>query len=176
MSPRNGKPRARQIVWIVLAAGILTWAALRLLPSDARRINARLDELASLVEKTAGEGQLVGAGKGRKIGELLTPSFEIVITPYGERVTDRGELLRLSLAYRSGTSTVDADFRDRRLEIGPAGRTATLETVAVLSGRDGEIPRREAYRVTIAWRLDGGQWLIERLEVLEVLEGLAPLL
>lgn len=165
------KLRGSHLLALALGVAIAVWAVTRLGSGDARAIRQKLGELEALIEKDAGEGNLAGAAKARQIGDLLTSQFEIVIVPYSEKISDRRELARVALAYRSRSRTVGLDFRDQELEIDPSGRNARLAAVAALSGDD---LRRESYRVAIDWEKSGGDWLIRRVEVLEVLEG-APL-
>lgn len=162
------KVRGSQVAGIALAVAVAAWAFTRFGPGDARVIRQKLGTLEDQIAKDDGESNLAGAAKARQIGELLTPQFEIVIVPYSETVTSRQELLRLAMAYRSRSSRVGLAFRDERLEIDPAARTARLDAVAALSGDD---QRRESYRVAFDWEKSGGDWLIRRIEVLEVLEG-----
>lgn len=163
--------RGSHLLWIALAAAVAVWAVGRIGSGDARAIRRNLARLEDLIQKESGESHLAGADKARRIGDLLTPQFEIDIVPYSEKITDRRELVRVALAYRSRSRTVGLDFRDQRLEIEPAARTARLDAVATVSGDDR---RHERYRVALDWQKSGRDWLIRRITVLEVLEG-APL-
>jgi hypothetical protein len=163
--------RGNQLLWIALAAAVAVWAVGRLGSGDARILRQKLARLEELIEKVSGENNLTGADKARRIGDLLTPQFEIDVVPYAEKISDRRELVRVAMAYRSRSRTVGLDFRDQELEIDPAGRSARLDAVAAVAGDDG---RRESYRVAVDWEKSGRDWLIRRVTVLEVLEG-APL-
>lgn len=162
------KVRGSHLLWGVLAVAVAAWAASRLGGGDEGRIRRQLGRLEDLVAKAEGESDLAGANKVRKIGDLMTPEFEIRIEPYGQVVRDRGELLRVAMAYRSRSRTIDLDFRDQELDVEARTRTAELQAVAVVSG-DGR--RRETYRVAVGWSEEGGEWRIRRIDVIEVLEG-----
>lgn len=162
------KLRPSHLLLIALAGAAAIWAFNRFGPSDARLIRKQLSVLEDLIAKDGKESNLVSVDKARRLGDLLTPEFEVDVAPYSERVTNRQELARLTLAYRSRSRSVWLEFRDEELEIDPAGRTARLDAVAAVSGDD---LRRESYRVAIDWEKSGGDWLIRRVEVLEILEG-----
>lgn len=162
------KLRGSHVAWGLLAAAAVAWAVSHMGPGDERRIRRQLDRLADLVAKSAGESELAGANKVRQIGNLLTPEFEIRIEPYSEVVRDRRELLRVAMAYRARSPAIGLAFRDQDLKVDPRSRTAELAAVAVVSGDD---LRRESYRVAIGWSRDDGEWLIRRIDVVEVLEG-----
>lgn len=163
--------RASHLLWVVLAVAVAVWAVARLGSDDARRIRRRLGELERLIEKAEGESNLVGAGKVRRLGELFAPELEVAIEPYSQTVSGRSELARVTMAYRSRSAAIDVAFRAVELDVDAASRTARLDAVAVLSGDDA---RRESYRVSFAWQKLGDEWLIRRVDVLEVLEN--PLL
>lgn len=160
--------RGSHLAWGVLAVAAAVWAVSRMGSDDERAIRRQLGRLEDLVAKAEGESNLEGANKVRRIGDLLTPEFEIHVEPYGQTVRDRRELLRVAMAYRARSSTVALSFRDEDLEVDPRSRTARLDAVALVSG-DGL--RHERYRVTMGWSEEGGEWLVHRLAVLEILEG-----
>lgn len=162
------KVRGSHLAWGVLAVAVVVWAVSRWAPDDERAIRRQLGLLEDLIAKAEGENDLAGANKVRRVGDLFTPEFEIRIEPYAQVVRDRGELLRVAMAYRSRSSTVALTFRDEELDVDSAAGTAELAAVAVVSG-DGL--RRESYRLRIGWRREEGEWLIRRVAVVEVLEG-----
>ena len=162
------KIRGSQLLWVVLAAAAVIWAGSRLLGGEARKIRRQLAELEQLIEKEEGESNLIGANKVRRIGELLAPQFEIDIVPYSQVVRDRQQLLRVAMGYRSRSATIEVDFRQHEIDVDAAARSASHRAVAVLSGRDRG---RESYRIAFQWTEIEGEWLVRRIDVLEVLEG-----
>ncbi len=169
---RSGMLPKVLLALLVVAAAV--WAV-RYFLGDEARIRRQLGELEELVGKAEGEGDLIGANKVRKIGELFTQDFEITIPPYSVSVRDRGDLMRVVMLYRSRTKSATLGFRDVETTIDGASRNAEMGAVAILSGHDGTTTRRESYRVALSWSQVEGEWLIRRLEVSEVLEG-TPLL
>ncbi len=166
MSRNAGGVKAYHVLFLVIVIAAAVWAVSHW-RSDERQIRRQLGQLAELLEKPAGESALAGANQVRQIGDLLTTNFEIDIAPYGQVVRDRQELLRTAMGYRSRVETAGLAFRGVEIELGNAGRTATLQAVAVLSGRDAAGPRRDAYRVALDWVEQGGEWKISRIDVVE---------
>ena len=162
------KLRPSHLLWIVLVLAAGAWIWSRLGSADQRVIRQKLSRLESLIEKDGSENNLVDANKVRQIGDLLTPEFEVDVVPYSQKVTNRQELMRLAMGYRARSQKVGVDFRDEELTIDAASRSARLAAVVVVSG--GEM-RRESYRVAMDLEKSGSDWLIRRVEVLEVLEG-----
>ncbi len=165
------KIRGSQLLWIVLAAAAVVWAASRFLGGETQRIRRQLAELEQLIEKAEGENNLIGANKVRRIGELMAPQFEIEIVPYSQVVRDRQQLLRVAMGYRSRSPTIEVDFRDQEIEVDTARRSASHRAVAVLSGQGRG---QESYRVAFQWTQIEGEWRLRRIDVLEVLEGANP--
>ena len=145
--PRSGMLPKVLLALIVLAAAF--WAVRHYL-SDEARIRRQLSELEDLVGKAEGEGDLIGANRVRKMGDLFTQDFEVSVPPYSVSVRDRGELMRVAMLYRSRTNTATLGFRDIDVSIDKVSRIAEVGAVAVLSGNDGTSPRRESYRVAIS--------------------------
>lgn len=165
------KGRSGQVLMAVLILVAMV-GALRYWFSEERRIRARLGQVEEYLGKPEGEGDLIGANKARKLGELFTPDFEISIPQYDISVSDRGELVRVALLYRSRAKSATASFSPGEINIDGSGVNATVQVTATLTGNDEGTRRRESYRVAIDWAKDSREgWLIRRLEVLEVLEG-----
>lgn len=170
----RGSGMLPKLLLALIVVAVAFWAVQHFL-SDEARIRRQLGELEDLVGKAEGEGDLIGANKVRKMGDLFTQDFEVSVPSYSVSVRDRGELMRVAMLYRSRTKTATLGFRDVDVAVDKATRTAEMSAVATLSGNDGNGPRRESYRVALSWTQVQGEWLIRRLEVLEILEG-TPLL
>ncbi len=164
---------ASRWLYVVLALAVGAWL-LTTLGGEERRIRGRLTELGDLLEKDNDESPLAAAEKSRRVGLLFTRDFEIRLEPFQQVVTDRRQVTRTMLGYRSRFGKVSVGFRDEQLEIDEAAGRADLALTAVVSAsRDGG-PSREAYRLAFHLRKVEGEWLIERADLLEVLEG-API-
>ena len=139
--------------------------------SDRRRIERQLGKLQDLIEKTGKESALVAANKAREVGLLLTREFELHLEPYAGVVTDRARLSQVVLGYRNSAASIGLEFRDRDLGLDPDLGIGDMTTVAVVTGSLGGDRYRERYRLRLRWIEEEGEWLIQRVDLLEVLEG-----
>lgn len=137
-----------------------------------KAIARHVKSLAAQIEKTGDESGLALAERSRALGEAFTDPFTIDLAPYGLEIADRGTLARHFAAYRLGTETIEARFADIDVDIAANERSATVLAVAVLTAKWQDArPGRERYRLQLDYVLIGGDWKIERLILLEVLEG-----
>ncbi|HVS02772.1 MAG TPA: hypothetical protein VMT16_08390 [Thermoanaerobaculia bacterium] len=153
----------------VLAAVLATlWAQWH---SPQRRILRRLAALEEALEKDGPEDQLATLGRGREITRFFAPGFLILAAPYEGRISSPQELVGAVHRLRSAGTTVAVDFRDVEIEVRRANDTADmgLEATVAIDLGDGE--GRESYRGRLQWVEEEGQWLIQQVEILEVLEG-----
>lgn len=141
--------------------------------SEERRVAARLDALAQLVSKDGEESALALAERGRQLAALFSDDFLIALEPYGAEIRDRASLTRQLAAYRQGTERIEATLADVEIALGRGERTAQVAADAVLSARwsDGRPSGRERYRLRFELAKISGDWKIERLTLVEVIEG-----
>ncbi len=165
------KIRSSYILYGIIAIALAVWA-LSFLGGDARRIRSRLAELEALIEKNEQENNLVAANKARLLGGFFTSSFEIDIVPFSQVVTDRQQLMRVAMGYRSRSERIGVVFREQELAIDAERRSADMGLIAELTGRRMSLTP-ERYDLRIRWSEEDGEWRIRRLEVLEMPEGLA---
>jgi hypothetical protein len=149
----------------VLIAGWVWWS------SDARRLGARLAELEAAFEKDGPEDQLASFGKTRRIVELFAPGFLILARPYEGSISDRQQLAAIVQRYRDSARTIDVSSGSRETEVHSERGTAETTAVFSISGdRGGGGPGGERFRARIAWSRAEGEWRIQEVEILEVLE------
>jgi len=163
------KLRSSYVLYGVVAIALAVWA-LSLLDRDARRIRRRLAEIEELIEKNGQENSLVAANKARLLGGFFTTAFEIDILPYSQVVTDRQQLMRAAMGYRSRSQRIGVSFCEQDLAIDGERRSADMELVAELTGRRVSLAP-ERYQLRMQWSEEDGEWRIRRLEVLEMPEG-----
>lgn len=157
----------RWAVVALLAAGV--WAGFRWWSSEARRIGAALEALEEAAEMSGPESDLVRLAKARQLIERFAPGFVVFARPYEGTITDPQQLAAVVDRYRATASRVALADRDRRLEVRDNG-TAEMVCVLQIDGLRDVGPGRETMRVRIGWRKEAGEWLIQELEILEVLE------
>lgn len=137
-----------------------------------KAIERHMIALAGQIEKSGEESGLVLAERARTLGEAFTDPFRITLEPYGLEIADRGTLARQYAAYRHGSESIEARFADVEIDLGANERSATVLADAVLTARwDGGGSGRERYRLRLDYVLVGGDWKIQRLTLLEILEG-----
>ena len=160
-----------KVLYGLLALGVLVWWFGQR-DGDEQRIGRQLDALREVIEKSGGEGDLEAVQRARQLGFFFARDFEVRGDPIGV-LTDRQRLGQIMLQYRRQSETVGLGFRDQQLEILETGgrKVGEMEVVATLTGRTGADIRRESYRVAFLWVEEEGEWLLEVVELLEVLEG-----
>ena len=146
----------------VLAGAWLWWS------SDERRLARRLDELVREFEKEAPEDQLTSFGHTRRIVGMFAPGFLVLARPYEGSVSDLQQLAAIVQRYRDSSERIEIDDARREIAIDAARGTAESSALFAISGARGGAGER--FRARIAWvRLDG-VWMIQEVEILEVLE------
>jgi len=154
-------------VGLLLAAGVLTyfwWT------SDSRRIGRLLDRCEDLVDKRPGEHDLSGLNKARRVGDLFASHFEVRAPQYKVMTTDRGELVRAVVRFRTRSESIHTRFSDRQLWVDAQLHRATLQTVVSFVTDIGGLAGSEAYRLQVNLAEEDGRWRIDFVELLEVLE------
>lgn len=137
---------------------------------DERRIKRRVVELQKLVSKTPAESDLEGLSRARRVSELFADELEFVAEAYGFRATDRRSLAAGVAGYRSRSSAIAMRVYDEELRIDSRSRRATLLLTAdFVTGLD-DLAGRDAYRLQLNWVEQEGEWRIEYVRLLEVLE------
>lgn len=164
------KSRSIQLLYAVLIVAVAFWIWSQW-SSDRRRIQRQLGRLQDLIEKTGDENSLTAANKARQVGNLMTREFEIGLEPYAGVVTDRARLSQVVLGYRDASSRIGLDFRDQELGLDETHGFADMTLVATVTGAIDGNSYRERYRLRLRWIEEEGEWLIQRVDLLEVLEG-----
>lgn len=167
------KSRFIYLLYVLLALAVVTWGY-RLLESDSRKLQRRLDELAQLLEKDASEGDLVAANKGRLVGAFFSRDFEVQLVPFGgQHFRDRAQLAQAVLGYRRQATRIRVSFHDSQIEMHDDGaKTGDMHVKGTVSGTESGQLRRETYRFYLRWiEEDDGVWRIEQADLLEVIES-----
>ena len=145
-----------------LAGAWLWWTG------DERRLVRRLAEMERLFEKEAPEDQLESFGRTRQIVGMFAPGFLVLARPYEGSVSDLQQLAAIVQRYRDSSDRISIDDSGRRVAVDAARGTAETSALFAISGGSGS--GSERFRARIAWvRLDG-EWKIQEIEILEVLE------
>ena len=165
MSPR--------LVRVAVAVAVLAgaWLLWSWWSSPQRQLYRRLDALAGQMEKSGDESALVGAATARGVLDFFAPGFLVRARPYEGELRDPQELAGAVMRLRGGARRLAIAISDRRLNLGPGGRSCELLYVATVTLDRGNGPARESWRVRSLWIDDGGEWRISELELLAPVEG-----
>lgn len=162
--------RALRTGAIVVVLIIAAWALFGWWGSDERRIKRRVKRLQRLVSKNIGEGNLASLNRAREITEIFADSFDFEAEQFDFRSRDRQSLAAGIHSYRSRAESIGVRLGDWQLDLDKPSRRATLHVTTdfVTSFRD--ITGREAYRWQVNWLEREGEWRIDYVRLLEVID------
>ena len=137
--------------------------------SDRRQIGRQVDRLQDLVSKSGNENALEGLASARAITNLFASSFEVRAEQQRFSTRDRQELIRFIHRYRSTSDVIDMRVTNTSLSLAPEHGRATLvaDFEFLSSGPLSSAPER--YRVQVNWLLEEGRWLIDWVNVVDIL-------
>ncbi len=158
-------PRAGRLAAAVAVLAI-GWLVLGLWNSDARRIERRLAKLQKLAGKTLVETQFRGAGKAKRIADLFATDFDFIAEPENFATSNRQDLIRGVMAYRSRSKSLLVDVLRKDLFVDPGGASATHYAYVQFVNDLGDFAGTTTYPVQIEWVKEGGEWMIKKLEIL----------
>lgn len=138
--------------------------------SPERQIEKGIKRMQKLVSKTPGESDLVALGKARNVSEMFADSFEFRAEGFDFYTRDRQRLAAGVHQYRSFSQAIAMRVRDKELTVDVEHRRASTYLVADFVTQARDITGREAYRFRIDWVEQEGDWKIDFVELLEILE------
>lgn len=163
-------PRSPKAAWAI--AGLTLGAVLYgLWIQDARRINRRLAALVQLANKTPVETQLRGAAKARSIAKFFAEPFELIAEPENFASSNRQDLIRGIVAYRSRAGSLVVDVVRKELFVDSGSASATHYAVVRFIAGFRDLERSDSYPVQIEWVEESGEWKIRKLEILREERG-----
>lgn len=155
-------------------AGLLTllgtWGIVSWYTSPERRINAQLSEIQKLISKAPGENNLTALAKARAATDLFADSFEFEAEQFDFHTRDRQQLISGIHSYRSRAQTILMQFPQKDLSVGADQGRATSQVTAHFITKARDIAGREAYRFQINWIESDGEWRMDYVRLLEILE------
>ena len=149
---------------------IAGWMTVRWWVSPERRINKKIQQIQKLVSKTPGESDIVALGKARRVSEMFADSFEFRAEDFDFYTRDLQRLAAGVHQYRSYSQAIAMRVRDKELVINEEHRRASTYLIADFVTKARDITGREAYRFRIDWVEQDGDWRIDFVELLEILE------
>jgi len=163
---------SRPVVFAVAALLILFggWLWFDWYTSPERRINAQLGEIQKLISKAPGENNLNALAKARAATELFADSFEFEARQFDFHTRDRQQLISGIHQYRSRTQTILMQLPEKDLSVDPQQGRATSQVTAHFITKARDIMGREAYRFQINWVEQEGEWRMDYVRLLEIID------
>ena len=162
-------------VVVAVAALVVLFAGWRLLSwytSPERRINVQLGEIRKLIAKAPGENNLEALAKARKATDLFADSFEFEARQFDFHTRDRQRLISGIHAYRSRSQAILMQYPDKEISVDPGHGRATSHVTVQFITKARDLAGREAYRFQINWVERDGEWRMDYVRLLEVLDEL----
>ncbi len=162
--------KSLRIALVALAAVVVGWWLVSWYTRPERRIERNLREIQKLVAKAPGESNLTALAKARSLSELFVDGFEFVAEQFDFHTRDRQRLVSGVHQYRSRSQTILMSVRDREIFVDPVHRRATSHLTADFITKARDITGREAYRFQVNWVEVEGDWRIDYVRLLEIIE------
>lgn len=155
----------------LLAVCIAAVLVYRQCKQDARRINRRLDQLVTVLEKEAAQSQIRTIAKARQVTSFFTADAVIRLHPVYPHTISRAELNPIFLRVHNMVDSLSIRIRDRRFELDREGGTAIMRLAAI--GTVHIQGRRDTptYEFELHWVKQDREWFIERAEIVQ---GIRP--
>ncbi len=159
----------RLLLLAALAAGLAAWWWLGR-GGDERAIERQLERLVELAEKEPGETPLAGLERARAITGLFAARFELRARPFDFATRDRQELARAIASYRAGPERISSRVTDRELWLDAEARRAAMRVTIEFGEGLALTGNRDAYRFQIGWVEENGEWRIDLVDLIEIVE------
>lgn len=160
-------------VWYGLAAVALIlggWWWYTWYTSPERQIDKQLGQIQKLIAKAPGEDNLGALAKARAATELFADSFEFEASQFDFHTRDRQQLISGIHQYRSRAQTILVQYPEKELSIDTDQARATSHVTVLFVTKARDLAGREAYRFQINWLEQDGEWRMDYVRLLEVIE------
>lgn len=156
----------------ILALLVVIWGVRALFPSEARRIRQRLDELAETASIEAGEPPLVRMSRAARIGRYFIEDAVVDLGDPFRPIRGREAVIGAAARIPVRQEGVTFEFVDVQVVVPPDEQTATVRLTAQSSGLDFRTGDHviEARELDMTLRQLEGEWLIARVDGIEVIE------
>lgn len=159
--------------WFALGAVVLAlggWWWYGWLTSPERQIDKQLGKIQKLISKAPGEDNLGALAKARAASELFADNFEFVAEQFDFHTRDRQQLISVIHQYRSRARTILMQYPEKDLSVDAEQRRATSHVTVQFITQARDISGREAYRFQVNWLEQDGEWGMDYVRLLEILE------
>jgi len=159
---------------VAALAGLLLvlsgWWLIDWYTSPERRIDGQLGEIQKLISKAPGENNLNALAKARAATELFADSFEFEARQFDFHTRDRQQLISGIHQYRTRAETILMQFPEREIAVDKELGRATSQVTAHFITKTRDLAGREAYRFQINWIEQEGEWRMDYVRLLEIIE------
>ena len=133
------------------------------------QLDRRLDQLMRLVEKEGSETNFEQIAVAREVQGFFTEDASIMVGPPVNRtVSGSREIQQAVLGGRRQAQTLSLRSYNRQAEVAEDQQSAIMEVTITASGDVGGSSHRDRRRFMFQWVRQGGDWLIQEIELLNV--------
>ena len=163
------KPKHVAFAFVALVIGI--FVAVRLFPSEEKKVRKRFAVLSKCVSRNSGENPITTASKAQKLRTLLAEdcSLKTHIPEFSGGFTGE-EVSSLVAQARLQFSNLSLKFYDLEVEFPEKERAKATLTVNVAGTMTDSIRIDETHELECLLRKTDGKWLFSECEVVEVLK------
>ncbi len=165
----EARRRSTFIVVGLAAVAVAVWL-LHWYTSPERRIERQLGRIQRAISKPPGESNLTALAKARAATDLFADSFEFVAEPFDFHTRDRQRLIAGIHQYRSRAQTILMQLPEKQISVDAASGRATSYVTVLFITKARDLAGREAYRFQINWVEEEGEWRMDFVRLLEILE------
>ena len=163
-------PRPAWFGLATVALILCSWWWYQWYTSPERQIDNRLGQIQKLIAKAPGEDNLGALAKARAATELFADSFEFEARQFDFHTRDRQQLISGIHQYRSRAQTILVQFPEKDLAVNAGQARATSHVTVQFVTKARDLAGREAYRFQINWLEQGGEWRMDYVRLLEIIE------
>ena len=159
-----------RIVAVVVALVAAYYAYQTLFPDDEGRIRTALDELATTVSQSGGEG-LSQVTRAARFGSFFTQDVVVDLGPPFSPIHGRDTIMALAARSQIPGEGFNVRFVDVTVTVDLSGLAATASMTATVQGRSlGDLQAIDAKELEMAFRKIDGEWRIDRVTGVQAIE------
>jgi len=161
---------AIRLALLAVFAAAAAWFWTVLFPSPQEAIRARLHKMARDASFDPGQSQLTALAASEQLSGFFSTNVEISLNLPGDEqrtVTGRDELRQDYMAARLSLNRLQVDFPDINVTVAPDRQSAVAD-LTVRARTDGD-QDGTAEEMKFTFRKIGGEWLVTRVETVQVL-------
>ncbi len=156
------RSRAARAAVLVVAGATIVGLGWWLFPSNARRIRARFQTVATLVSVPAGEPDLARLARARKFGTMLASDVAVTFDEGMAPLTGRDALVGVVALPPSLSGNIKVELTDVTVQVASGGTQAVSTARARVTYTDPHTNQlaAEEHDVSLDWRTIDGEWLV----------------